>query len=134
MTSFRARFAVVGLGTIALAVVAAGASQFPALGAGALLHPLRRHVDAPPPAGCSEAKFSGAGINLAGWKCRASGYRRGTLVYLHGAADNRESSVATIQRFVPLGLDVVAYDSRAHGDSGGDVCTYGFFESRISVK
>jgi hypothetical protein len=23
---------------------------------------------------------------------------------------------------------VIAYDSRAHGESGGDACTYGFFE------
>ena len=26
------------------------------------------------------------------------------------------------------GFDVVAYDSRAHGESAGDVCTYGFYE------
>ena len=130
MASFRVRFVLVGLLAIALAAVAVAANQLPALGAGALLHPLRRHVDALPPEGCSETAFSGAGINLAGWKCRASGYRRGTLVYLHGAADNRVSSVAAIQRFRPLGFDVVAYDSRAHGDSGGDICTYGFFEKQ----
>ncbi len=130
MASFRVRFVLVGLVAIALAAVAVVANQLPALGAGALLHPLRRHVDALPPEGCSEMAFSGAGINLAGWKCRASGYRRGTLVYLHGVADNRVSSVAAIQRFRPLGFDVVAYDSRAHGDSGGDICTYGFFEKQ----
>jgi len=130
MASFRVRFVLVGLLAIALAAVAVAANQLPALGAGALLHPLRRHVDALPPEGCSETAFSGAGINLAGWKCRASGYRRGTLIYLHGAADNRVSSVAAIQRFRPLGFDVVAYDSRAHGDSGGDICTYGFFEKQ----
>lgn len=130
MASFRARFVLVAVGAIVLGAVALGASQLPALGAGALLHPLRRHVDALPPDGCSEMAFSGAGINLAGWKCRASGYRRGTLVYLHGAADNRVSSVVAIQRFRPLGFDVVAYDSRAHGDSGGDICTYGFFEKQ----
>ena len=130
MASFRVRFVLVGLVAIAVAAVAVAANQLPALGAGALLHPLRRHVDALPPEGCSETAFSGAGINLAGWKCRASGYRRGTLIYLHGAADNRVSSVAAIQRFRPLGFDVVAYDSRAHGDSGGDICTYGFFEKQ----
>ena len=26
------------------------------------------------------------------------------------------------------GLDVIAYDSRAHGDSEGTACTYGYFE------
>lgn len=130
MASFRVRFVLVGLGAIVFAAVAVGASQLPALGAGAFLHPLRRHVDALPPEGCSETAFSGAGINLAGWKCRGAGERRGTLIYLHGVADNRVSSVGAIQRFRPLGFDVVAYDSRAHGDSGGDVCTYGFFEKQ----
>jgi len=130
MASFRVRIVLVGLGAIVLAAVAAVSSQLPALGAGALLHPLRRHVDASPPEGCAETAFSGAGINLAGWKCRGTGEHRGTLIYLHGAADNRVSSVATIQRFRPLGFDVVAYDSRAHGDSGGDICTYGFFEKQ----
>jgi uncharacterized protein len=128
MASFRVRVVLAGLGVVALAGAAVAAGQLPALGAGGLLHPLRRHVDALPPDGCSEAAFSGAGINLAGWKCPGSGDHRGTLIYLHGVADNRESSVATIQRFVPLGFDVVAYDGRAHGDSGGDVCTYGFYE------
>ena len=33
-------------------------------------------------------------------------------------------------RFSARGFDVVAYDSRAHGDSGGNVCTYGFYEKR----
>jgi len=33
-----------------------------------------------------------------------------------------------IDRFAPRGFDVLAYDSRAHGESPGDICTYGFFE------
>ena len=130
MTSSRAWFTAIGVGALAIATVITAQRQLPPLGAGALLHPARRHVDATPPQGCREATFSGLGVNLAGWRCAGSGHRRGTLVYLHGAADNRESSIATIQRFVPLGFDVVAYDSRAHGDSGGDICTYGFFEKQ----
>ena len=31
-------------------------------------------------------------------------------------------------RYVPRGYDVLAYDSRAHGDSSGEACTYGYFE------
>jgi pimeloyl-ACP methyl ester carboxylesterase len=38
--------------------------------------------------------------------------------------------VGVIQRFVPRGFDVVAYDSRRHGESPGEVCTYGFVEKR----
>jgi pimeloyl-ACP methyl ester carboxylesterase len=70
----------------------------------------------------------GAGVRLRGWRCPATGQRQGTIVYLHGIADNRTSSVGLIQRFVPRRFDVVAYDSRAHGESEGDACTCGFFE------
>lgn len=128
MASSRVRFVLIGSALVLVAALTAVSTRLPALGAGGLLHPLRRHVDAVPPEGCSETAFSGAGINLAGWKCRATDARRGTVVFLHGVADNRVSGLAAIQRFRPLGFDVLAYDSRAHGDSGGDICTYGFLE------
>jgi uncharacterized protein len=53
-----------------------------------------------------------------------------TVVVLHGIADNRESAVWIAERLVPHGFDVLAYDSRANGESGGDACTYGFYEKR----
>jgi pimeloyl-ACP methyl ester carboxylesterase len=110
------------------AVAAFGASQVPSLGANAILHPARRPVATAPPSSCKNALFDGAGVTLRGWRCRASGARRGTVVSLHGVADNRTSATGIIDRFVTRGLDVVAYDSRAHGESGGEACTYGFFE------
>jgi len=66
----------------------------------------------------------------AGWRCRAATTRRGTIVYLHGVADNRSSAAGVIARFAPRGFDVVAFDSRAHGESGGAACSYGFFEKQ----
>jgi len=69
-------------------------------------------------------------VRLIGWECNASGARRGTLVYVHGTADNRASGTGVIERFGKRGFDVVAYDSRAHGESDGEACTYGFFEKR----
>jgi uncharacterized protein len=113
---------------IVMAAVAVAASQLPALGAGGLLHPARHHVGVPAPDTCDDATFSGDGVHLHGWRCRTAGVRRATIVYLHGIADNRTSAAGVIQRFVPRGFDVVAYDSRAHGESDGDICTYGFFE------
>jgi pimeloyl-ACP methyl ester carboxylesterase len=122
------RFALAAL----LLVVVLGAwvvhQQLPTLGAGGLLHPTRRAPTATPPATCQEADFAGAGVTLKGWKCQASAPRRGTLVYLHGIADNRTSALGVIQRFGARGFDVLAYDSRAHGESDGDACTYGFYE------
>jgi pimeloyl-ACP methyl ester carboxylesterase len=105
-------------------------SQLPAAGAGGLLHPARHRVVRPTPEGCEDATFPGAAVQLRGWRCRAAAPRRGTIVYLHGIADNRTSAVGVIQRFVPRGFDIVAYDSRGHGASDGDMCTYGFFEKQ----
>jgi len=68
------------------------------------------------------------GLHLKGWQCHPAGARRGTIVYLHGVADNRSSAAGVIERFTSRGFEVVAYDSRAHGESDGDTCTYGFFE------
>jgi pimeloyl-ACP methyl ester carboxylesterase len=120
--------ALCGVGLLLLIALAVVASQLPAAGAGGLLHPGRRRVDRPPPASCEEATFAGDGVTLKGWRCRASATRRGTVVYLHGIADNRTSAAGTVERFGRRGFDVVAYDSRAHGDSDGGACTYGFFE------
>ena len=98
--------------------------------AAALLHPIRRPIPRVAPRGCRAVTFQGLDISLAGWRCDAPGRSRGTVVYLHGVADNRSSGVGVIQRFHGRGFDVVAYDSRAHGESGGDVCTYGFLEKQ----
>ena len=70
------------------------------------------------------------GIHLVGWLFRTERTRRGLVVYLHGLGDNRSSGIWIAQHFNALGFDVLAYDSRAHGESGGDACTYGFYEKR----
>ena len=131
---------------VGIVLIAAGAivqSQLPAIGAGGLLHPFRRSSVGAPPDSCDAALFDGVGVQLKGWRCRAAGdspslgarydssgrtVRRGTLVYLHGIADNRASAVGIIDRFSRRGFEVIAYDSRAHGESDGAACTYGFYE------
>jgi hypothetical protein len=95
-----------------------------------LLHPARRRVVALAPANCQDATYTGEGLNLKGWQCPALRPRRGTLIYLHGIADNRESGASVIERFRKRGFDVVAYDSRAHGESAGNMCTYGVLEKQ----
>jgi pimeloyl-ACP methyl ester carboxylesterase len=118
------------IGVVAMVLLGVVARQLPAAGAGGLLHPARHRVVGSPPPTCQDATFAGEGVNLKGWQCRASTTRRGTLVYLHGIADNRTSGAGVVERFGRRGFDVVAYDSRAHGESEGDVCTYGFFEKQ----
>jgi uncharacterized protein len=120
---------VLSVAVVLLAALAAIATQLPSAGANGLLRPPRRRVVASAPPTCQDATFAGDGVTLKGWQCRASTRRRGTLVYLHGIGDNRASGAGIVQRFGGRGFDVVAYDSRAHGESDGDVCTYGFFET-----
>jgi pimeloyl-ACP methyl ester carboxylesterase len=121
---------------IAILLIAAGvlATQLPALGAGALLFATRRDSGRPKPAECVERQFEGLHGQLSGWQCDTRVERvRGTIIYLHGIADDRGSAYGVVTRFLPLGFNVVAYDSRAHGRSSGDRCTYGYFE-KLDLK
>ena len=124
-TSVRWWHAALGL---TLVVIASAAVWLPVLGAAGILHPMRRPVTAPTPRSCADVTFASGDVTLSGWYCEATKVRRGIVVYLHGIADNRESASGIIDRFVRRGFDVVAYDSRAHGNSGGEACTYGVLE------
>lgn len=100
----------------------------PSWGAGALLHPGRTIAVDRLTRPHETLWFDGSGVRLKGWWFRAAAPRRGTVVYLHGVGDNRGSGAGIAERFVPLGFDVVAYDSRAQGESEGAACTYGYHE------
>lgn len=74
MTSRQRRLFAVIVSVVALLLIALGgiASQLPSAGAGGLLHPTRRRVDRPPPPTCEDATFTGEGLGLKGWRCRAA--------------------------------------------------------------
>ena len=124
----------VGAAVLLLVGAAVGCSQLPKIGAGGLLHPGRRTAIVSTPSGCQDVEFAGAGVTLRGWRCGSMTASRGTIVYLHGIADNRNSATGVVERFTARGFQVIAYDSRAHGQSGGDACTYGVFEQRDLQK
>jgi alpha-beta hydrolase superfamily lysophospholipase len=123
-----------GIGIVAIGIIAflsaEVSSRVPEMAANGLLHPLRRTVFQRMPDNCETATFAGAGVALKGWHCRAGAHPRGTIVYLHGVADNRGSASQVIGRYTAKGFDVIAYDSRAHGESDGSLCTYGYFEKQ----
>jgi len=101
----------------------------PSWGAGAVLHSARRPVGPPPALAHRDVGLDSDGVALRGWLFPAAGASRGvTVVYLHGSGDNRASGVWIAEQLVRRGFDVLAYDSRAHGNSGGDACTYGYYE------
>jgi uncharacterized protein len=105
-------------------------TQVPSVVAGAILRPARVSHTEPPPPGCADREFAGAGVTLRGWWCEPNGAIRGTVVSLHGVADNRRGAAGLVERFGRHGLALVAYDSRAHGASDGEFCTYGFHEKQ----
>ena len=110
---------------IVLAVIAV---FLPTIGAGLILHPPHRRVKASPPEAFTAVTYQSDGVTLQGWHGVATGKHRGTVIYLHGMADNRVGGVGALENFRARGFDVIAYDSRAHGESGGEACTYGYFE------
>ena len=73
------------------------------------------------------------GVTLKGWIVRpASENGRWVLLY-HGVADNRTGVLGYAEFLLRHGYSVVMMDSRAHGESGGDMCTYGWKEKYDTV-
>ncbi len=52
------------------------------------------------------------------------------VLILHGISDSRASSAGFAPMFLEQGYSVLAPDSRAHGESGGDTVTYGLLEKQ----
>jgi pimeloyl-ACP methyl ester carboxylesterase len=60
----------------------------------------------------------------------ASRQPRGTALLLHGLLDSKGRVFGLSQQLADRGYDVVLYDHRAHGDSGGRYVTFGALEHR----
>lgn len=52
----------------------------------------------------------------------------GTIIMLHGIGSCRATQLKMAAGFAEEGFNTVLYDARAHGESGGMNCTYGFYE------
>ena len=103
----------------------------PSWGANAILHPAKRASSEQPKRAHDEISFTTEdGLTLKGWLFHGEGPRHGLIVYFHGIANNRASGLWIADKLVPKGWDMLMYDARAQGDSGGTVCTYGILEKR----
>lgn len=69
---------------------------------------------------------------ISGWWMPAAMTSDRTAIILHGYADAKVGAIAWAPVLIDCGLNVLAIDLRAHGDSGGNHSTAGFFE-RIDV-
>jgi hypothetical protein len=68
------------------------------------------------------------GITLKGWKVRAAYPNGDWIIVLHGVSDNRTGNLGHAEFLLRNGYNVVMMDSRAHGESGGAMVTYGWLE------
>ena len=69
-----------------------------------------------------------ADVKLEGWYIQADLPVRGTILYLHGVGDCKIDGLHAAKLFHDDRYNVFLYDARRHGASGGDFCTYGYYE------
>jgi len=71
----------------------------------------------------------GATLRVRAWYARPSIFNGNSVLLLHGVGDNREGMSGYAEFFLAHGYAVLLPDSRAHGESGGSIATYGLLES-----
>jgi uncharacterized protein len=133
-----ATFLVVGLAALSALTGVAGYFIGPAI-----LHPLNLHPqrDAQTAAmlartGATKEDFNVTapdGVTLKGWKVRAAHPNGDWVLVLHGVSDNRTGNLGHAEFLLKNGYNVLMMDSRAHGDSGGSMVTYGWLERHDTV-
>lgn len=69
-------------------------------------------------------------IKLKGWHIPSKRSSNATVIVLHGVNASREFMLPTAKILTENGFNVVLFDSRGHGKSGGGYCTYGYYEKR----
>lgn len=74
------------------------------------------------------------GIKLNSWLIKSTTQSRGTIIYLHGVGDCKIAGIPFAKFFRDNGFNVFLYDSRRHGESGGDYCTFGFYEKHDLIR
>jgi pimeloyl-ACP methyl ester carboxylesterase len=73
------------------------------------------------------------GVELRGWKVRARAPNGDWVLLFHDVSDNRTGVVGHAEFLLRHGHSVVMMDSRAHGESSGDMATYGWKERYDTV-
>ena len=73
------------------------------------------------------------GVTLKGWKVKPANPSGDWVLLFHGVSDNRTGTLGPAEFLLRHGYSLVMMDSRAHGESGGTMCTYGWEERHDTV-
>jgi dipeptidyl aminopeptidase/acylaminoacyl peptidase len=123
------------LGYLVLSIVAA---VFMAEGT---LHPGRRFLSAKDEMQAQEmahsldseltnvATLARDGSTLSAWSIQPLNGNGRAVILLHGLSDNRLGMIGYAELLLSHGFSVLMPDARAHGNSGGQLATYGLMES-----
>jgi uncharacterized protein len=90
---------------------------------GLVFQPMRELVLTPGEIGLAwrEVEFPTAdGVRLDGWFLPARGPRQGSVLFLHGNAENISTHIASVAWLPAAGFDVLLFDYRGYGRSGGE--------------
>lgn len=69
------------------------------------------------------------GVNLSGWFLSGeTNPAKATVIILHGIGACKETQFERAKILTQQGYNSVVLDLRAHGESGGDYCTFGYHE------
>ncbi|MBL9077986.1 MAG: alpha/beta fold hydrolase [Planctomycetes bacterium] len=100
---------------------------------GLFYHPdARRYRPLPP--GAEEVWFaSGDGTRLHGWFLPAQGEPKGTVLHVHGNAQNLTSHLGFVDWLPARGFAVFAFDYRGYGASAGSPSRQGVFEDACAA-
>jgi dipeptidyl aminopeptidase/acylaminoacyl peptidase len=69
------------------------------------------------------------GLTLRAWYLQPANFNNSSVLLLHGVGDTREGVAGFAGLFLQQGYAVLLPDARAHGESDGNLATYGLRES-----
>lgn len=104
-----------------------------------ILQPQRMHEDTTPQAlGLNSENLSievGEGVNIKGyWVKTHQDTAKGIIILVHGVGGCKEHFLDLARNLANEGIESIVCDGRAHGESGGEFCTYGFYEKKDIAK
>ena len=68
-------------------------------------------------------------LKLEGWYIKTDSIAKGTLILFHGHGGNKSGIIGEARKFLKMGYNTFLLDFRAHGNSEGNICTLGYYES-----